>query len=290
MWDNRCASSCTRTFSTAIAAWPAKVRRVTRSASSNSSSPTRSYSASTPRTESGMLNGTAMYVRQAGSPGASTGPSRSTRPRRATPVPATQPSSPDPTGSRRPGPTSSSSSISRTTPDCAPVAARAVCRITSRMRCRSWVLDRVSPSRPSWPRSWSRDAVRAATYDCISRVIRLNVAASRPTSSRARTGTRADRSPSATRSAAAASSASGRVVPPASQRAAATAPAAATSTTPSSTGSSTGVVGAGTVTASGSGPSTGRRIGPPAPAAVTVAPPVTSVSWSSSASSTGRTA
>ena len=93
---------------------------MTRSESSNSSDPSRSYSASTPSergveagraalscgaagslgstTGGGAEKGTTTYVVQAGSSAASCGPSRSTRPRRGSPLAATDPSSPTPSG------------------------------------------------------------------------------------------------------------------------------------------------------------------------------------------------
>ena len=97
------------------------------------------------------------------------------------------------------------------------------------------MLDRVSPRIARWPRNWSRLTVRAWTYVWVSRVIRLKVLADRPTSSLPRTGTRAERSPSATRSAAWASSARGRVVERASHQAATTAPRPAMRTVATST-------------------------------------------------------
>ena len=175
-------------------------------------------------------------------------------PRRASPVAATAPSTPVPSGIRnaarsgsgtshapvRPSAhhgtsVRSAGSISSTVPARAPVAER--------RRLQDHLQDAVAgrgcwtASRRGWPddaASWSRLAVRASTYSCSSWVIRLNVPASRPSSSLRSTGTRVSRSPAATRSAAQARSASGRVVERASQRATSTAPTATASTAPSS--------------------------------------------------------
>ncbi len=164
-------------------------------------------------------NGTATYVRQRGSCRDSAGPSRSTRPRRGTPVRGDR-RRPARCGTRactrRSRPASARRSPSPHWPTSVPVAGSSSSTTPGlragrgerglqdhlQDRCRSWVLDRVSPSTARWPRSWSRLAVSACTYAWVSRVIRLNAAASRPTSSRPRTGTRPSGRRRPTRSAA----------------------------------------------------------------------------------------